>query len=225
MSAMAKYFVLVAGNIGAGKTSLTERLGEHLDWEAAYESVVDNPYLSDFYQDMRQWAFHLQVFFLGHRAEQHLALARAPNSAIIDRSIYEDAEIFARAALKLGTITERDYYTYRKIFDLVIATLPSPDLLLYLRTPVSVLMERIRARGRDMEKGITTDYLNLLDSFYEEWIARFDLCPVLKIPPVKTKPPEVLDFVHKPRHLEIVISHIIEKLAGKEEIKFPVNNG
>lgn len=222
---MAKYFVLVAGNIGAGKTSLTERLGEHLEWQTAYESVADNPYLADFYQDMRQWAFHLQVFFLGHRAEQHMELARSTNSAIIDRSIYEDAEIFARAALKLGTISKRDYLTYRTIFDLVIGTLPSPDLLLYLRTPVEVLMERIRARGRDMEKGITTDYLNLLDSLYEEWIARFDLCPVLKIPPVKGKPEEVLDFVHKPRHLEIVISHIIEKLAGKEEIKFPVNNG
>jgi deoxyadenosine/deoxycytidine kinase len=225
MRAMAKYFVLVAGNIGAGKTSLTERLGEHLEWQTAYESVADNPYLADFYQDMRQWAFHLQVFFLGHRAEQHMELARSTNSAIIDRSIYEDAEIFARAALKLGTISKRDYLTYRTIFDLVIGTLPSPDLLLYLRTPVEVLMERIRARGRDMEKGITTDYLNLLDSLYEEWIARFDLCPVLKIPPVKGKPEEVLDFVHKPRHLEIVISHIIEKLAGKEEIKFPVNNG
>lgn len=222
---MAKYFVLVAGNIGAGKTSLTERLGEHLEWQTAYESVADNPYLADFYQDMRQWAFHLQVFFLGHRAEQHMELARLSNSAIIDRSIYEDAEIFARAARKLGTISERDYKTYRTIFDLVISTLPSPDLLLYLRTPVEVLMERIKARGREMEKGITSDYLNLLDSLYEDWIARFDLCPVLKIPPVRTQPEEVLDFVHKPRHLEIVISHIIEKLAGKEEIKFPPNNG
>jgi deoxyadenosine/deoxycytidine kinase len=224
MRAMAKYFVLVAGNIGAGKTSLTERLGEHLEWQTAYESVTDNPYLADFYQDMRQWAFHLQVFFLGHRAEQHMELARSSNSAIIDRSIYEDAEIFARAALKLGTISERDYNTYRTIFDLVIGTLPTPDLLLYLRTPVEILMERIKARGREMEKGITAGYLNLLDELYEEWIARFDLCPVLKIPPVKTTPAEVLDFVHKPRHLEIVISHIIEKLAGKEEIKFPLNN-
>jgi len=196
-----------------------------LEWQTAYESVTDNPYLSDFYQDMRQWAFHLQVFFLGHRAEQHIALARTPNSAIIDRSIYEDAEIFARAALKLGTITQRDHDTYRKIFDLVIASLPSPDLLLYLHTPVPVLKERIKARGRDMEKSITSEYLNLLDSLYEEWIARFDLCPVLKIPPVKIKPEEVLDFVHKPRHMEIVISHIIEKLAGKEEIKFPSDNG
>jgi deoxyadenosine/deoxycytidine kinase len=222
---MGKYFVLVAGNIGAGKTSLTEILGEQLDWQTAYESVVDNPYLADFYQDMRQWAFHLQVFFLGHRAEQHMNLARASNSAIIDRSIYEDAEIFARAALKLGTITERDYWTYRKIFDLVIATLPSPDLLLYLRTPVPVLMDRIRARGREMEKSITDEYLQLLDSLYEEWIAKFDLCPVLKIPPVRGRDNEVLDFVHKPRHMEIVINHIIEKLAGKEEIRFPLENG
>ncbi len=109
---MAKRFILVAGNIGAGKTSLTERLGERLGWTTAYESVRDNPYLADFYSDMRAWAFHLQVFFLGHRAEQHLALARSPDSAIIDRSIYEDAEIFTRASLALGNVAQRDYDTY-----------------------------------------------------------------------------------------------------------------
>ena len=212
---MTKRFVLVAGNIGAGKTSLTERLGERLGWRTAYESVVDNPYLADFYADMRAWAFHLQVFFLGHRAEMHLALARSPESAIVDRSIYEDAEIFARASLKLGNVTERDYQTYRRVFDLVVSALPAPDLLLYLRTPVPVLLERIRARARDMEKGITAEYLELLDSLYEDWLARFDTCPVLTIRS------DDLDFAHKPRHLAIVIQRMNDKLAGKEEVRFP----
>ena len=212
---MTKRFVLVAGNIAAGKTSLTERLGERLGWRTAYESVVDNPYLADFYADMRAWAFHLQVFFLGHRAEMHLALARSPESAIVDRSIYEDAEIFARASLKLGNVTERDYQTYRRVFDLVVSALPAPDLLLYLRTPVPVLLERIRARARDMEKGITAEYLELLDSLYEDWLARFDTCPVLTIRS------DDLDFVHKPRHLAIVIQRMNDKLAGKEEVRFP----
>lgn len=212
---MAKYFVLVAGNIGTGKTSLTERLGEKLGWETAYESVADNPYLSDFYVEMASWAFHLQIFFLGHRAEQHIALANAKSSAIIDRSIYEDAEIFARAALNLGTISERDYQTYRRLFDLVVGRLPSPDLLILLKAPVEVLMDRIKARAREMEKGITPEYLGLLEKFYDEWMAGFDLCPVLTI---RT---DDLDFVHKPKHLDIVVNRIYDKLAGKEEVQFP----
>jgi deoxyadenosine/deoxycytidine kinase len=212
---MAKHFVLVAGNIGAGKTSLTERLGDKLGWETAYESVVDNPYLSDFYTDMGAWAFHLQVFFLGHRAEQHITLANAKGSAIIDRSIYEDAEIFARAALNLGTITQRDFETYRRLFDLVVGRLPSPDLLILLKAPAEVLMERIRARAREMEKGITAEYLNLLENFYDDWMAAFDVCPVLTI---RT---DDLDFVHMPGHLDIVVHRIHDKLAGKEVIHFP----
>lgn len=210
-----KHFVLVAGNIGAGKTSLTERLGAQLGWRTAYESVVDNPYLSDFYADMGAWAFHLQVFFLGHRAEQHRQLAHSSGSAIIDRSIYEDAEIFARAALTLGTISERDYITYRRVFDLVVENLPRPDLLIMLNAPVSVLVDRIQARGREMERGITAEYLTLLEDLYNDWMAGFDLCPVLTIPT------HDLDFVHKPKHLEIVINRIHDKLAGKEEVQFP----
>jgi deoxyadenosine/deoxycytidine kinase len=212
---MAKRFVLVAGNIGAGKTSLTERLGEKLGWRTAYESVADNPYLADFYADMRAWAFHLQVFFLGHRAESHLALARSSESAIVDRSIYEDAEIFSRASMILGNVTERDYKTYRRVYDLVVANLPAPDLLLFLHCPVPVLLKRIRARGRDIEKGITPEYLQLLESCYDDWLARFDVCPVLTIRS------DDLDFVHKPRHLEIVVQRMQEKLAGKEEVSFP----
>jgi deoxyadenosine/deoxycytidine kinase len=211
----AKHFVLVAGNIGAGKTSLTERVGERLGWRVGYESVSDNPYLSDFYSDMARWAFHLQVFFIGHRAVQHLDLYRYSQSAIADRSIYEDAHIFARALHHLGALTERDYHAYRHAFDLVVAGLPRPDLLLYLKCPVPVLMARIQRRGRAMESGITADYLALLESFYEEWLARFDLCPVLVVPS------ENLDFVNRPQHLDVVVGRIQAKLAGREDVIFP----
>ncbi|MBC7224682.1 MAG: deoxynucleoside kinase [Anaerolineae bacterium] len=212
---MPKRLVLVAGNIGAGKTSLTERIGARMGWRTAFESVADNPYLADFYADMRQWSFHLQIFFLGHRAHQHLELARSPESAIADRSIYEDAHIFARALHHLGNLSERDYHAYRRVFDLVVASLPRPDLLLYLRASPETLLQRIRSRGRPIERGITLEYLSLLDSFYEEWLETFDLCPVLTIPS------DNLDFVHKPRHLDIVVERIQDKLQGKENVVFP----
>jgi deoxyadenosine/deoxycytidine kinase len=210
-----KRFVLVAGNIGAGKTSLTERIGTRLGWRTAFESVADNPYLADFYADMRQWSFHLQVFFLGHRAQQHRVLADSPESAIADRSIYEDAHIFARVLHHLGNLNERDYQSYRTVFDLVVAGLPHPDLLLYLRAPVPVLLDRIQRRGRSIESGITADYLSLLDTFYEEWMESFSLCPVLRIRTAD------LDFVHQPQHLDIVVHRIQDRLAGKEEVVFP----
>src|SRR5574341_834134 len=133
---MAKRFLLVAGNIGAGKTTITDRLANRLGWDAGYESVAANPFLADFYGDMKQWAFHLQVYFLGDRAEQHLRLAGGRKSAVIDRSIYEDAHIFARALHELGNMTEREYLAYRRLYDLVIEQLPTPDLLLYLETSV-----------------------------------------------------------------------------------------
>jgi len=212
---MTSRLILVAGNIGAGKTSLTERIGARLGWRSAFESVSDNPYLPDFYADMKTWSFHLQVFFLGHRAEQHLELEADPQSAIADRSIYEDAYIFARALHHMGNLTERDYLAYRRLFDLVIKSLPAPDLLIYLKCPVSILMERISERGRAMESGISADYLSLLESFYDDWLQSFDSCPVLTIPS------GALDFVHKPKHLDIVVQRIQEKLAGKEEIVFP----
>lgn len=211
---MPKRIIVVAGNIGAGKTSLTERLGARLGWLTAYESVSDNPYLPDFYADMGQWAFKLQVFFLGHRADQYLQLAAQQKSVILDRSIYEDAFIFSRALHHMGNLDERDYLAYRRVFDLVVRNLPSPDLLIYLKCPVDVLMRRIQRRGRAIEGGISVDYLNLLDTFYDEWMAAFDICPVLAI---RT---DDLDFVNKLQHLDIVVQRIQEKLAGKEEVVF-----
>jgi deoxyadenosine/deoxycytidine kinase len=212
---MTKRFVLVAGNIGAGKTSLTERLAARMGWRAAYESVADNPYLADFYADMRAWSFHLQVFFLGHRAAQHKALAEDRQSAIIDRSIYEDAFIFARALYEMGNMTERDYLSYRRLFDVVVGELPSPDLLIYLRAPVPVLMERIGRRGRAIESGISADYLSLLDQYYDEWLKDFAACPVLMIES------DNLDFVHRSDHLDVVVARLEDRLSGKERLVFP----
>jgi len=209
---MPKRLILVAGNIGSGKTSLTERIGERLGWRTAYESVADNPYLPDFYNDMRQWSFHLQIFFLGHRAEQHRDLWDDPRSAIIDRSIYEDAFIFARALHQLSNMSELEYLTYKKVFELVVRSLPAPSLLVYLKAPVPVLLERIRRRARHIETGISSDYLSLLDSFYDDWLDNFDLCPVL------TLRTDDLDYVHQSQHLDTVVQRIQEKLAGKEEM-------
>lgn len=211
---MAKRLILVAGNIGSGKTSLTEKIGERLGWRTAYESVADNPYLPHFYKDMKAWSFHLQIFFLGHRAQQHLDMWNDPRNAIIDRSIYEDAYIFARALHSMGNLNELDYSSYRKLFDLMVRTLPAPSLLIYLKAPVPVLMERIQSRARNIETGITPEYLTLLDSFYDEWLTTFDLCPVL------TLRTDDLDFVHLPKHLDVVVDTINDKLSGKEEVVF-----
>ena len=211
---MPKHLILVAGNIGSGKTSLTERIGERLGWRTAYESVADNPYLPHFYKDMKKWSFHLQVFFLGHRAKQHQEMARDPRSAIIDRSIYEDAFIFCRALHRLGNLSELDYQTYTNVFKLLVPTLTKPSMLIYLRCPVDTLVQRIQKRGRDIESSITSDYLQLLESYYDDWMESFDDCPVLTI---KT---DDLDFVHKPQHLDIVIQRIKDKLSGREEVIF-----
>jgi len=211
---MPKRLILVAGNIGSGKTSLTERIGRRLGWRTAYESVADNPYLPDFYLDMRRWSFHLQVYFLGHRAEQHLELWDDSNSAIIDRSIYEDAYIFARALNHMGNLSNLEYQAYLRVFNLVVRNLPPPSLLIYLKAPVSLLIDRIHRRARNIETGISSDYLNLLDSFYDDWMKSFDICPVL------TLRTDDLDFVNHEPHLDLVVQRIQEKLAGKEELVF-----
>ena len=211
---MAKRLVLLAGNIGAGKTSLTERIGEKLGWTTAFESVVDNPYLPDFYQNMQAWSFHLQIYFLGHRADQHLYLSELPQSAILDRSIYEDAYIFARALHHMGNLNDRDYQAYLRLFNLVVDRLPKPDLLIYLQATVPVILQRIRRRARSIEASIDESYLSLLERFYSEWIERFELCPVLTIRS------DDLDFVHRSEHLEIVVERIKDLLAGREEMVF-----
>ncbi len=211
----AKRLVIVAGNIGAGKTSLTKKLSEKLGWSSGFETIEKNPYLGKFYGDMRNWAFHLQVFLLGQRSDQHIAAHQAAQSYILDRSIYEDYHIFARALNELGNLSDEDLNTYRRVYNLVIDHLPKPDLLVYLRAPVDALLERIRLRGRAMETGISREYLGLLDRFYSEWMAGFDLCPVLTVPSGD------LDFVKRPQHLDLVSEKILDKLSGKDDVVFP----
>lgn len=208
----SKKIVVVAGNIGAGKTALTERLGERMKWDTGFESVSDNPYLSDFYADMRSWSFHLQMYFLGHRAEQYKKLTGTSTTVILDRSIYEDAHIFVRALHHLGNLNERDYGSYKRLYDVVLSGLATPNLLIYLKAPVSTLMERIKERARGIETGIEEEYLSLLDKFYDEWLGTFDLCPVLTINT------QNLDYVNHPEVLDLVSNHIVKKMAGKDVI-------
>ena len=157
MTTPTKRLVLVAGNIGAGKTSLTQMLGEKLAWQMGFEKV-DNPYLGRFYKDMAAWAFQLQVFHLGHRSQQMIEASQAAESFIMDRSLYEDFHIFTRALRQLGNISEEDFNTYESVYNLVVKNLPKPDLLLYLKAPVDALLERIQERGREIETGISAEY-------------------------------------------------------------------
>ena len=209
-----KKFVAVAGNIGAGKSTLVGKICEKLDWTPYYEPVAENPYLKDFYADMKTWAFHSQVYFLTHRMQSHFELLNHPASVVQDRSVYEDAEIFAKNLYLQGNISKRDYATYRELFDLFIHMLNPPDLVVHLHAPVDTLLDRIASRGRDFESTISGDYLAQLNHLYEEWIGEFSLCPVL------TVPADQLDFVANPGHVELIIAKIEEKLRGKEKVFF-----
>jgi deoxyadenosine/deoxycytidine kinase len=209
-----KKFIAVAGNIGVGKSSLVTLLCERLGWQPFYEPVAENPYLSDFYRDMRTWAFHSQIFFLTHRLRSHRQLLDHPTSAIQDRSVYEDAEVFARNLYNQGLIDERDYRSYRELYQVLADFLPPPDLVVYLRASVPTLMERIHHRGRDYESQISAEYLEQLSKLYEDWIGRFSLCPVL------TVPADDLDYVANSWHLDLVVRKVQEKLTGKEEVIF-----
>lgn len=209
-----KKFVAVAGNIGVGKSTLVTMLSDRLGWKPFFEPVGENPYLADFYRDMRTWAFHSQIFFLTRRLRIHRQMIDHPSSAIQDRSVYEDAEVFAHNLFRQGLIGERDYNSYCELYQVLIEFLPPPDLVVYLRASVSTLQERIRLRGRDYERQITTDYLGQLNELYESWISRFSLCPVL------TVPADDLDYVAIPAHLDLIVRKVEEKLTGKDEVVF-----
>jgi len=209
-----KKFIAVAGNIGVGKSTLTAMLSERLSWEPFYEAVDDNPYLADFYQDMRQWSFHSQIFFLSRRLRHHRAIHDRPGTVVQDRSVYEDAEIFAENLFRQGQMTERDYRTYRELYEAMGVFLPPPDLVVYLRASVPTLLKRIRKRGRDFERRVSAEYLEQLNRLYEEWTERFSLCPVL------TVPSDNLDFVQYNSHMELIAAKIVEKLTGKEVVVF-----
>lgn len=167
-----KLYVVIAGNIGAGKTTLTRMLSEKLAWKAYYEKVIDNPYLSDFYADMERWSFHLQVYFLSHRFKSQKEITNWPDSCIQDRSIYEDVEIFAHSLHKQGKMTEKDYCNYQDLFSIMVSYLRKPDVIIYLKAPIELLLEHISKRGRDYEQTIDPDYLRVLNDAYDDWIER-----------------------------------------------------
>jgi deoxyadenosine/deoxycytidine kinase len=209
-----KKYIVVAGNIGVGKSTLVQLLCQRLGWDPFYEPVTENPYLPDFYRDMNTWGFHSQVFFLSHRLHiQHLILDHA-GSVIQDRSIYEDAEIFALNLFLQGHLSQRDHETYRALYTALNDFLPPPDLVIYLRASVQTLLNRIAQRNRDYEQAISPEYLDRLNQLYQQWIENFTFCPVL------TVPADDLDYVAHPRHLDLIVQKVQEKLTGKEVVTF-----
>ena len=207
-------FVAVAGNIGVGKTTLVQKLCGKLNWTPFFEPESENPYLPDFYQDMQTWAFHSQVFFLTRRLRAHKNLCAHSGSVIQDRSVYEDAEIFAHNLYRQQQIGERDYQTYRELYQALVEFLPPPDLVLYIKASVPTLQNRIKLRGRDYEETIDPAYLEQLNDLYDSWIDNFDLCPVL------TVPGDDLDFVANNGHFDLIIEKVQEKLTGKDVVVF-----
>ena len=200
-----KKFIAIAGNMGVGKSALTALLSEKLGWEPFYEAVDDNPYLPDFYKDMKRWSFHSQMFFLSRKLRYYQEILSRPTSVIQDRSIYEDAEIFAENLYRQGHMAERDYRTYREVYEAILPFLPPPDLVIYLQASVPTLQRRIALRGHDFERGIDPQYLEQLNELYEEWAANFTLCPLLIVPA------DEMDFVKHSAHLEQIASWLVFK--------------
>jgi len=203
-----KYYISIAGNIGAGKSALTALLGRELGWQPLYERFEENPYLRDFYKDMSRWGFHSQIFFLSQRTAQYNEILSSKENLIQDRSIYEDAEIFAKNLYLSGHINERDWHTYFGFYRSLKAMLPPPVLVVYLTASVPTLMRRIRDRGREFERGISQSYLESLNLLYEQWIAKYSLSPVLTI---RT---EEVDFVHEKAHLDVIVKTVRELLKS-----------
>lgn len=194
----------ITGNIGAGKTTLAHQLAQHFGWRVFYEAVEGNPYLDDFYRDMARWAFHLQVYFLRSRYEQVLAIAEAQDAIIQDRTIYEDAHIFAKNLHDSGLMSLRDYENYRSLFDLMLSVVRPPDLMIYLRAGVPKLEEQIRLRDREFERNISRGYLENLNRLYEDFAGQYVNGPLLTIDV------NSLDFAHR----EADWQHVLEKITG-----------
>lgn len=206
-------FIVIAGNIGAGKTTLVEILSNRLGFSPFYEPHEENPYLADFYEDMESWSFHSQVYFLTRRLKIHKELLLAEGSVVQDRSVYEDAEIFARNLFLQGDLSTRDYSVYQDLYHILASLLPPPNLMVYLRASVDTLEQRIARRGREYEAGISRDYLARLNDLYEDWMNAFDQCPVLIINS------DDLDLVSSAEHVDQVVRWVQNKLTGRTEVR------
>ena len=199
--------VSVAGNIGAGKTSLTELLSNHYKWEANYEDVIDNPYLDDFYNHMERWSFNLQIYFLKSRFSQLLQNKNSNKIVIQDRTIYEDAFIFAPNLHSMGLMNQRDFQNYSSLFELMESTVDPPDLLIYIRSSIPNLVSKIHKRGREYENSISIDYLSRLNERYEAWISTYDKGELLIIDL------DDIDFVNNEQDLKNIIQEIDKKMS------------
>ena len=197
--------IAIAGNIGAGKTSLTELLAKHYGWEAHFEDVIDNPYLNDFYNHMERWSFNLQIYFLKSRFEQLLKIKNNDGSIVQDRTIYEDAHIFAPNLKSMGLMNLRDFKNYQELFDLMESQIQGPNLLIYLRSNIPNLVNKIHKRGRAYENSISIEYLSRLNERYEAWTSTYDKGKLITIDV------DELDFVENKKDFEI----IVEKLDGE----------
>lgn len=200
--------VAIAGNIGSGKTTLTKLLAKHYKWQPHYEDVEDNPYLDDFYNQMERWSFNLQIYFLNSRFRQIVDIRESGKNIIQDRTIYEDAYIFAPNLHAMGLMTNRDFENYRSLFDLMESVTEAPDLLIYLRSSIPNLVNQIHQRGREYENSISIDYLSRLNERYEAWIHDYDKSNLLIFDV------DSLDFVSDPEHLGDVINRIDAELHG-----------
>lgn len=200
--------VAIAGNIGAGKTTLTKLLAKHYKWEPHYESVDENPYLDDFYGEMERWSFNLQVYFLNSRFRQILDIRESGKNLIQDRTIYEDARIFAPNLHAMGLMPNRDFQNYQSLFELMERLVEPPDLLIYLRASIPTLVGQIHKRGRDYENSISIDYLSRLNERYEAWITKYDKGKLLIIDV------DNLDFVLRQEDLGVIIDKIDAQING-----------
>lgn len=200
--------VAIAGNIGAGKTTLTKLLAKHYKWEPQFEDVLENPYLEDFYNKMERWSFNLQIYFLNSRFRQILQIRESGKKIIQDRTIYEDAYIFAPNLHAMGLMTNRDFENYKSLFDLMESVVQGPDLLIYLRSSIPNLVEQIHSRGRDYENSISIDYLSRLNERYEAWVHNYDKGNLLIIDV------DNINFVDNPEDLGSIINRIDGELHG-----------
>lgn len=200
--------IAIAGNIGAGKTSLTDLLATHYKFEAQFEDVIDNPYLDDFYNHMERWSFNLQVYFLKSRFQQLTQINRSEKNTIQDRTIYEDAFIFAPNLHAMGLLTKRDFDNYYSMFELMETMIDGPDLLIYLRSSIPNLVNKIHKRGRNYETSISIEYLSRLNERYEAWVSQYDKGKLLIIDV------DDMDFVENPTDLGNIIEKIDAELHG-----------